>query len=91
MGRGRQAEVRAARQASILVLRPLDGRRDGRPEVDHAIHMIIDVGRSVGRASERRRLRSSFKIQQQSSGQQRWLQIGGRRGKEGGLAFHNVS
>ena len=44
----RQAEVRAARAASIRVLRPLDGRREGRPEVDHAIHMIIDVGRSVG-------------------------------------------
>ena len=42
----RQAEVRAARAASIRVLRPLDGRREGRPEVDHAIHMIIDVGRS---------------------------------------------
>ena len=48
----RQAEVRAARAASIRVLRPLDGGREGRPEVDHAIHMIIDVGRAVGRSGE---------------------------------------
>ena len=87
MGRGRRKFRLSGQQAYASFGLWTGGGREGRPEVDHAIHMIIDVGRS----GERRRLRSSFKIQQQSSGQAEMAANRREEEKEGGLAFHNVS
>ena len=69
---------------------------DGRPEVDHAIHMIIDVGRSVGRSVGRGGASlPSFLVQNTALvSSVEWPGMARNRGKAAarrGAAFHNAS